>query len=386
MDRKLARDVLKKLFDEPLKNRELLIDRNKELDFIERIVNFQPSGVYGVCGETGVGKTTVLNFIELYKGTSIFLKLSEKESKEVIIGDLLYKLSKEILKTEKGKIANHAKKAIDFVLKEKENSKSINGGLNAPLNVSVSKNKGFTEKFNLYEAYEYIDSLISTLLKKHERLLLMIDELDKERKEDVLNILDSLKNVFEKENLIVVVSLPFSIYREYAKDLLRWNESGNLENIIKGLLFVEPLSNEQIQQMIFRRLKDFPEIFDGKTLYDIAMYSDGNPRDALWISQQIILHNLDREKITHDVARNTIKEIVKRYFKDFFTLTNLQRKVLEAALNYENDKQSLIKNLEKSGIKRQTAYTYIRRLEDEGLLIEKDGKIRVSGKIMFFLL
>ncbi|MCD6449417.1 MAG: ATPase [Thermotogaceae bacterium] len=386
MDRKLARAVLKQLFDSPLKDRELLIDRKKELDFLERVVNFQPGGVYGICGETGVGKTTVLNFIEVHEGVSIFLKLSEKDSKETIIGDLLYKLSRQILMKEKGKLANHAKKAIDFVLRERESSKSIDGGLSAPVNVSVSKNKSFREKFNVYEAYEYIDSLLSTLLDKHERLLLTIDELDKERKDEVLNILDSLKGIFEKEELIVIVSLPFSIYREYSKDLLRWNESGNLENILKGLLFVEPLSAEQIRQMILLRLRDFPEIFDGETLYDIAMYSDGNPRDALWIAQQIILHNLDKDRITHDLARRTIKEIVNRYFKGFFTLTDLQKQVLKAALDYAGDRQNLVKRLEKLSVKRQTAYTYISRLKDEGLLIEKDGKIKVSGKIMFLLI
>ncbi len=385
MEKSTARNVLKALFDEPIRDQKLLVNRKNEINFFKRIVDFQPGGVYGICGETGIGKTTILNFIKPQEGKRLFLKLSEKDSKEIIIGDLLYKLSKEILKSEKGKIASKAKDAVDFVLKERSKAKTVGGGLATPVNVSISKSISTIEKFNVYEAYTYIDSLLSMLLEKHERVVLIIDELDKEKKEDVLRILDSLKEIFSKENLIVIVSLPFAIYREYAKDLLRWNESGNLENIIKGVLFVEALPDDQIEQMILKRLKDFPEIFDGGVLYEISLYSDGNPRDALWISQQIILYNLDKERITSEIAVKTIKEIVRKYFKGFLELTDLQKRVLRTALKHDGSRISLVKKLEKSGMKRQTAYTYISRLKDEGLLIEKDGKVRVSGKVLYLL-
>ena len=231
-----------------------------------------------------------------------------------------------------------------------------------------------------------MNDILELLLKKYGRVILLIDELDKERKEDVLIILDSLKSVFSKDNLVVIISLPFAIYREYARDRLRWNESGNLENILKDVFFLEPMSDEQIQEMILKRLKDYPDFFDGDALYEIARYSDGNPRDALWISQRIVLNNLDRNRITGDIAKETIKREIRKYFEDVWELTDIQEKVLNVVARYGGSRSSLVKRLEENGIKRQTAYTYINRLKENGLIIERNGKLKVSGKIYYLII
>ena len=209
--------------------------------------------------------------------------------------------------------------------------------------------------------------------------------VDKEKKEDVLMILDSLKSIFDKEGLITIISLPFAIYREYARDRLRWNESGNLENILKDTIFLEPLEDEQIQEMILRRLKKYPDFFDNDALYEISRYSDGNPRDALWISQQIVLDNLDKDRITGNTAVKTIKKVVRRHFKDMWELTEIQENVLKVVAQERGNKSALVKKLEERGIKRQTAYTYINRLKENGLIIERNGVLKVVGKMYYLI-
>ncbi len=82
-------------------------------------------------------------------------------------------------------------------------------------------------------------------IKDTEESVLIIDELDKEKKEDVLHILDSLKGIFELNGLI---------------------------------------DERVIQEVILRRLWKYSDYLDGESLEEIAKFSDGNPRDALWIA------------------------------------------------------------------------------------------------------
>jgi len=382
----MVKKILKLLFDAPVSSKEFLVDREDEINSINLICSFQPFGVYGVCGETGIGKTTVLNFIEAKEGKRIYLKLTEKESKEIIIGDMLYKLTSEIMGYNDRDLSKLAEKAKEFVIEERSETDTMGVGGRVIIGGEYSKSITHSRKFNVYLAYEFLNDILELLLRKYGRVILLIDELDKERKEDVLIILDSLKSVFNKDNLVVIISLPFAIYREYARDRLRWNESGNLENILKDVFFLEPMSDEQIQEMILKRLKDYPDFFDGDALYEIARYSDGNPRDALWISQRIVLNNLDRHRITGDIAKETIKREIRKYFEDVWELTDIQEKVLNVVARYGGSRSSLVKRLEENGIKRQTAYTYINRLKENGLIIERNGKLKVSGKIYYLII
>ncbi|RKX40115.1 MAG: ATPase [Thermotoga sp.] len=385
MKKEMAREILRSLFDEPISSEELLVDRENEIRFLNMVCSLQPKGTYGVCGETGIGKTTVLNFLNPDRGIRIYLKLTEKENKEVIIGDMLYKLAKEVEEFDDDKISKLAKEARKFVVEERSIGSSLKAGVNVFVNGGITKTMSYTRKFNVYQAYDFMDRLLDVLLKEYGRLVLLIDELDKEKKEDVLMILDSLKSIFDKEGLITIISLPFAIYREYARDRLRWNESGNLENILKDTIFLEPLEDEQIQEMILRRLKKYPDFFDNDALYEISRYSDGNPRDALWISQQIVLDNLDKDRITGDTAVKTIKKVVRRHFKDMWELTEIQESVLKVVAQERGNKSALVKKLEERGIKRQTAYTYINRLKENGLIIERNGVLKVVGKMYYLI-
>ena len=385
MKKEMAREILRSLFDEPISSEELLVDRENEIRFLNMVCSLQPKGTYGVCGETGIGKTTVLNFLNPDRGIRIYLRLTEKESKEVIIGDMLYKLAKEVEEFDDDKISKLAKEARKFVVEERSIGSSLKAGVNVFVNSGITKTTSYTRKFNVYQAYDFMDRLLDVLLKEYGRLVLLIDELDKEKKEDVLMILDSLKSIFDKEGLITIISLPFAIYREYARDRLRWNESGNLENILKDTIFLEPLEDEQIQEMILRRLKKYPDFFDNDALYEISRYSDGNPRDALWISQQIVLDNLDKDRITGNTAVKTIKKVVRRHFKDMWELTEIQESVLKVVAQERGNKSALVKKLEERGIKRQTAYTYINRLKENGLIIERNGVLKIVGKMYYLI-
>ena len=386
MDRKVIKELMAVLYDKPLdkNSKTLLVDRRKELARLENITSFQPLGIYGVCGETGVGKTTVLNLLnDTIK--SFYIILSEKDSKEIIIGDLLYKLAlisaQAVNRGDKDKV----EKIIEWIITERTETSSMHGGINSVVSAGATKASSVSRKFNVYQAYQMLGELIDILKSKFERIVLIIDELDKEKKSDVLQILDSLKHLLVQNGVISIISLPFSIYREYAQDRLRWNESGNLENIFKDMIFLEPLKPADVQEMLVKRLKNYPDILTNDAYQEIVRFSDGNPRDALWITQQIILDNTEARKIDGSIATNSIKKIVKEYMKFGRALTDIQKKILmKIALN-PGDRSSIANSLENE-VKPQTTYTYINRLIKEGFLLERNGIISVPGKIYFSLL
>lgn len=386
MDRKVIKELMAVLYDKPLdkNSKTLLVDRRKELARLENITSFQPLGIYGVCGETGVGKTTVLNLLnDTIK--SFYIILSEKDSKEIIIGDLLYKLALISAQAVNRGDKNKVEKIIEWIITERTETSSMHGGINSVVSAGATKASSVSRKFNVYQAYQMLGELIDILKSKFERIVLIIDELDKEKKSDVLQILDSLKHLLVQNGVISIISLPFSIYREYAQDRLRWNESGNLENIFKDMIFLEPLKPADVQEMLVKRLKNYPDILTNDAYQEIVRFSDGNPRDALWITQQIILDNTEARKIDGSIATNSIKKIVKEYMKFGRALTDIQKKILmKIALN-PGDRSSIANSLENE-VKPQTTYTYINRLIKEGFLLERNGIISVPGKIYFSLL
>ncbi len=76
----------------------------------------------------------------------------------------------------------------------------------------------------------------------------------------------------------------------------------------------------EIQQIILKRLRKYPDYFDAEALYEISRFSDGNPKDALWIAQQIVLDNFEKTKIDGKAARKSIKKVACEYFSNFLEI------------------------------------------------------------------
>jgi ABC-type lipoprotein export system ATPase subunit len=81
------RNLVKHLVGKPLdlESRNLLVDREKEIQILNRFAEFQSYGVYGVAGETGVGKTTVLNFVEAKDACVKKINITLRESVDSIL-------------------------------------------------------------------------------------------------------------------------------------------------------------------------------------------------------------------------------------------------------------------------------------------------------------
>jgi len=374
------KDLVRHLVDKPLdlETRNLLVNREKEIQILNRLAEFQSYGVYGVAGETGVGKTTVLNFVEAKDACVKKINITLRESVDSILYDLIYNLARA-LEAER-EIAREAKQIREWVTEEVASVRGFALGFSMVASANVNFQKSEMPRFNFFAAKEKLAELIERTVRMKEKLILLIDELDKERKEDVLRTLDAIKSQIVFEGLVVILALPYSIYREYSADRMRWNEAGNLENIFKDIVFLEPLSKSDIKELLIRRIREHLDLVSQEVLEIASDFADGNPRDAIWILNKTVFENVEEKRISKEHIVRTIEKLVGEYFVHQLTLTENQRKALRTLRDFTGSKEQLVSELQKVGIKRTTAYSVIEQLVQKKILLFRNGVYRLSGK------
>lgn len=372
-------EIIKNLVDKPLKEDTFLVNRKEDLKQLELIAKFQPFGIFGLCGETGIGKTTVLNLLKFQKMKVLIVSLTERENKDTILYDLLYKISDSLLNDEKTAVKQSARRIREWIVEEVSLIKGFSLGVSLFASGSGNIQKSSTPRYNVFNARKNLSELLDILIKEYGKVLLIVDELDKEEKKDVLSVLDSLKGELQKENLITLFSLPYSIYREYRQDRMRWNASGNLENIINDVTFLSEISNSEIRELLMKRLGKNIRWFESDAVEELVLFSDGNPRDALWMSQKVTLDNYDSNKLTREKCRASIRKFVREYSSEL-QLTDIQKKALKALENKKGSREAIIDLMKLNDIKHTTAYSTFKRLNSLGLIIERQKEFVISGK------
>jgi len=382
MSTKLAA-LVSVLADKPLdeSKKDWLVNREREVNYLKNVVSHLPFGILGVAGETGIGKTTVLNFVRPSNVFVLMVNISLRDTMESILYDLLYSISSK-LEMDKD-VGNYSKECKEWVSKEVATLKGFSLGVTLFANAGTKFGKSIAPRFNFFVAREKLGNLIKKAVQSKGKFVLIIDELDKEKKEDVLKVIDALKAELLSENLIVIFSLPFAIYREYVADRMRWNEAGNLENVFKDIVFLEPMKPLEVKEMLIRRLKDYLELVDTEALELASDFSDGNPRDALWILSKSVYDNISEKKLEKHHVLNTIRKVVNEYFSTGFSLTENQKKAINLLKDFKGPREKILKILQENGFKRTTAYSVLNQLIEKRFLIIREGNYKISGKFKF---
>jgi len=378
--------IVQALVDRPLYSEESqsLINRNKEIQSLELLIKYQPFGIFGLSGETGIGKTTVLNVLDSGDVKKMSVSLIHRDNRETILYDLLFNLSSALESDASVKVKTVAKETKEWIVEQVSIIKGASLGFSLFGSGGGSIEKQKIPRFNVFAAHEKLRELLQILVISYGKVLLVIDELDKENKQDVMNVLDSLKLELQQDKLMVLFSLPYGVYRDYRQDRMKWNESGNLENVIKDVVFLSELTDSDIRELLLKRLGSLTSWFRPESLEPIVSFADGNPRDALWMSQKVVFDNVGAKHITQSNAHESVKKIVREYMGDL-SLTEIQRKAMKTASDFSGSKEELLDLLKDNAIKRTTAYSTIERLAKLGLLIERNGTYRISGKAKAFL-
>jgi len=391
MKKNILSDIVEVLYDEPLtkETKKFLVNREDTLAILNDVALLSPGGIFGLSGTTGIGKTTILNLVEIDGIDKFFLEISERENKLMIIADILYKLSKICVKNHL--VVSKAKKALEFVAEQVSNIFGYSAGLSTGIKSDFKKEKIHTSRLSVYKLMELMEDLIEKILNIKKKIIVVIDELDKEKKSDVLSVLDTIKWVFNRKGILTIVSLPPTIYKDYLKDSAKlsdfYEEGGNLDNVFKDIIMLHPMQTDHIVEMLIKRLKKHLDIFELDVFEEVALYSDGVPRDALRILGKAVIFYKNEEKITKDMMVNFIKKEATEKFSDFLNLTDNYIEVLKiASEKNEISRKELVEKLRKKNFKSQTSYVYIKRLLEKGYLIQtQSSHLRVSGKIRYLL-
>ncbi len=374
--------LLHALSDRPVEKRENLVNRKDAIDRLNVYTRYAMSGVYGLCGEKGVGKTSVLNVVAS-ESRAIMLSITEKEDKLTILFDMLYRMAKAM--NNLGINDKLAQEVMDFVVSKREYIRSKTVGLSTVIEASIDDTDSITDRMPHYKIYEYMDNILASLVNALDSVAIIVDELDKEDKKDVLIILDSIKHVIRRDNVVVILSMPTSIYAEFVNDKMA-GSNANLDNILNDVVFLPPMSDEEIKEIIKSRIDPYVDFFDDKALDYITLYSEGNPRSALWVATRLIMDNISaaHNGINGKIAYQSIHNMVREFSK-VMEIMSWEEEILRILSTHDGiDRDKLIEMMTTVNRKLSTIKSYISRAKKKGYIEEVDGKLRLRGKWRFF--
>lgn len=377
--------LLKRLVDKPLSRNEteFFVDRGEELSALQKILKYYAFGIFGLCGRTGSGKTTLLNMLTEETQKIVRISIIYRDNSDAILYNLLYSLAEHFIKDDSKEIQKISQNVKEWLFEEVSIVRGFSLGLSMMASADLKSSKAHAPRFNVFKAHDYLQKMLDAAKKHYGKVSLLIDELDKEKKEDVIKILDSLKLELQQEDVLTIVTLPQSIYKEYIHDRLRMNGFGNLENIIKDVVFIRDLENHHGKEMLIKRFSESLDWFEDLSILDmLADFSDGNPRDAIWIAQKVVLENISKNQLTVKDAIQSIQKISKELIRNI-SLTDLQTKALKILRGLTGSREQFLIKLVENGFARTTAYSIFDKFLEIGFIVPKESGFKFSGKLSF---
>jgi len=265
------------------------VSRENKVDELKILINqFESKGGSKtmIVGDVGVGKTSFVNYaLRLVKSKYFYVTVNVQKGCDTekflfnTFSDILDSLNKEIIKI--GLIKKTAKNLLKKDTIEKLESlvelnrisgenKSIslhNVGFGYGKETSNPVQISFNSLENLFE------SIINQIYEKSKKeTIIVYDDLDRiENLDEVKEIFDNMKNIFQTEYVHFVFVGNFSIYSAI-------KEVRSMRNIISMCIELKPLSSAKISDVIERRLTSMK--LKGKDL--IRPYKDNSVIDLIY--------------------------------------------------------------------------------------------------------
>ena len=351
-------------------NRDLFVDRKKILNELNICIELYKGSIIGVTGERGIGKTSIFNyFTPEYPKLKINIK--NRETKLGVLKDITYAF---ILFTQDNGMHNASKKLKQILnnidIREKE---SLSAGISTIISLNLLK-----EKEKRLDITNIIDELKSVLeyIVKRTNLVVILDEIDKEEKSELLLILDAIKDCFLDNEITLFVALPGSFSSEYRLSREDSISTYNLENVLKKIIEINILNDTDLFKLVnLRTNNDLHKFIDKAGLDLLTFYANGNPRKFILGLKESGFNAVvkNHSKIIIEDVKNTITPYLKDYLISL-KLTETEKNILN---NIKDAKLSdLIKILESKGYSRQLAHKYIKRLNEKKI-------IEIIGKDLF---
>lgn len=285
-----VKDVVARLDEKPLTEdvRDLLVDRVKDLEYLGNTTENSSSCFIGLTGFPGIGKTTMINLVK-FNGVKAVIYLNHRNSGLEILSDLADQLAAQLL--EKKEMAS-AKKQLKELQQAANriliHSHSTNFEANA--SVVVASGGGSTSttimENEIVPARGLIKKLQAALkeITAKRRVLLCLDDLDKEQDARSVLIIKELYNHLKMDNLIVVFVLDAKFCDLICGRKDDTSELPRLENEIENPIRLNPVAVPEDVASILRKrigLEDIGKVVDDKTLEVLAYASGGRPRNSI---------------------------------------------------------------------------------------------------------
>ena len=339
-------DVIKAiqaLRDVPVSSKKGLVDREKELEKLVWYAKALKGSIIGVCGERGVGKTSLLNVVaEEVKG--IRITVMQRENTAHILYDIIQGLE------------GHLGKKYGQLLKKME----LEFGFSLPPSAGVQVKEGEKPVRKVVEE-------LRALLDKEKEVVLIIDELDKEPYEEIVRTIDAIRMAFEGNNTTAIMTLPPVVYERYVRALMEGQELANVEGIFSKVVLLKGLGEKELMEMVKRR--GVTALFDKKGLKAAVEFAQGNPRRLITVLRDTLLRV--RDKASYGDVMDTIREYVREYVERL-PLSEREWELLRLLHTWGRE-QAAEKAVEEKIVKRKSHfYTYLKRLEEKGMV--KEGR------------
>ena len=363
---------VKRIKEEPLTSahRELFINREGELEELKHLLEYFEGEIIGVCGERGCGKTSIFNILELPRSEKVIINIVNRENKTTVLFDIVYELKEEAERRGWVESAKRLEKLLELFNEAEE---IVQVGISQVIEVSKGVSKKRITPFSTI--VKELRAILYSLGEK-KKVAVMIDEIDKEGAEEVLRIIDAIKEAFVRNKVTLVVALPYSIYKEFKSARKGEDREHNVENVFSHMVEIKSMKDGDIVKLIEKRIP--LRYLERGALSLIVLYAGGNPRRAITALKEagVMAALAKKERI----ERIDVVLSLRKYFaEEVEGFSEKEREVLEVL--EEVHQRAVVKKLVERGWKEPTAYKYLQKLEEKGEIKIKEGQVIISRKV-----
>ena len=344
---------------------ELFVNRKREVEDLLLLLDIYKGEILGISGERGVGKTSLMNMLPV---EMLSVNVVDRESKIGVVKDIIYAILRFSEERYYHTLAEKARRALSKIMHAEREAQRYR--LGSILSVEFEKGREKSSA-GITSAVEMLTELVEELSKRGE-FVVVLDEIDKNKKEEVLLILDLIKDAFLYNSTTLLVALPAEIGKSFYSSSALGKEEANLDNVLKKVYVLKGLTPRDLELLVEKRTGIRPKEVMAEEVHEaILTYSQGNPRRYISAIKESGFQAL-REG-SNSIKEEHVRKALLPYLKVWIDSRRLSERDKEVLSFLRNG--PVKEGLHESGMSKQLFYKYLGRLKEKGLIELSGGEI-----------
>ena len=332
--------------------------------FTIKETNPSKSSAFGVVGEWGTGKTSLMNLVKLYLNKKEFVVIDFSPwisfSKNDIIHDFFKSISNEL---------------------ETSSSELPDLLMSYAKGISEDKSFGILSFFtNLFEKPDYnlqAKKIDSILKKINKRIVVFIDDLDRVESSVIIHIIQLIRSSADFKNLIFVVGYDKGYITNAIKSVNDYNSEHYLEKIFLNEFTLPTIDEETLKHYMTQSLRNaFPEDLD---LSDAFNKKNGFGQKYNTFNKDIIKTIRDAKRFVNFFTSSYSKSSINGevFVEDFLKIELLRYKYYLVYRLLETKSSQFFTSPKQKVIGHNTEVRYVLNKDGEECILE--NKIRENA-------